>query len=301
MSVKVCLAISSFRSDDAVIALLEAAAPMIPSVFSQVIVVDSMGTGRIGACVRQRAWPQVRYESAEVNLGSAGNLARRLRLAAETDADFVYALNHDGSISSATVAALVGAATGVKGIGAVYPLRILPNRGRLYDVTGTSRCLVPRRTRLDSPRTATLRAYWGSSNGALYALEPVRRGLLPCGDLWMGWEDLGYGWLLESRGYRQVIACDAIFEDPYEFRSLEALPGTYITDKPTWYAYYFARNLLLIRKQLRPAWPMEASLWSRIALEFGVTACFRSRKRERLSLLARGVTDGLRGVTGKKI
>lgn len=302
MSAKVCLAISSFRNDDAVSALLEAVVPLVPAVFTQVIVVDSLGTQALPELIERRGWKHVRYESARVNLGSAGNLARRLQLAAESGAEFVYALNHDGQISQGTVSALVRAATSTARIGAAYPLRTLPNRGGVYDVTGTSRCLLPRRTRLCAPTQQILPAYWGSSNGALYSLKPVRAGLLPCGDFWMGWEDLGYGWLLDSSGYRQIIVCDAVFEDPYEFRAVQRRArGVYVTEKPAWYAYYFARNLLLIRRQLRPAWPMGASLVSRILLEAGVTALLRPQKRERFALLARGVRDGLRGVTGQRL
>ncbi len=300
MPPSVCLAISSFRNDDAVQKLLEAAAPLVPSLFSSIIVVDSLGTGRIAALIDERGWSFARYECARVNLGSAGNLARRLELSAESGADYVYALNHDGLLSPPAIEALVQAASNNPRIGAAYPLRILPNRARAYDVTNTSRLLLPRRTRPHAPSDATLTAYWGSSNGALYALAPVREGLSPWADLWMGWEDLGYGWLLASRGYQQVIVRDAVFEDPYEFKVLPAAGGElYVTDKPAWYAYYFARNLILIGGRLRPNWPVRASLVCRIALECGATTLLRSRKQERLRLLARGIIDGVRGVTGK--
>jgi GT2 family glycosyltransferase len=299
MGRSVYLTISSFRNDEAVAALLESAASLVPRVFTHVIVVDSLGTGRVEQLIRDRGWPWVTYESASVNLGSAGNLALRLQLAAACGADFAYALNHDGRLSEKTVTAMVDAADAIEHIGAAYPLRILANRSRRYDVTGASSILIPRRTRLSPPEDSVLEAYWGSSNGALYALRPVREGLAPWSDLWMGWEDLGYGWLLHSRGYRQVIVRDAVFEDPYEFRAVSDERGFYVSDKPSWYAYYAARNLILIGRRLKPGLHRTASLGCRIALECGTTALLRPQKRERLRLIARGVFDGLRGRAGK--
>lgn len=303
MSEKVCLAISSFRSDDAICALLETAQVLVPSVFCHVLVVDSLGTGKIPALIEERGWRSVSYHSANVNLGSAGNLARRLELAASSDADYVYALNHDGDLSGHTVAALLAGARKVDRLGAAYPLRILSNRNGTYDVTGASRLLLPTRSRKSPPDTALLDVYWGSSNGTLYALEPVRAGLSPWGDLWMGWEDLGYGWLLRQNGYRQVIVRDAPFHDSYEFQKMAS--GTrralFVTQKPAWYAYYTTRNLILIGRRLQPRWDVHASFGCRIAIEWGTTALFRPPRAERLRLMARGMLDGLRGRSGKQL
>jgi GT2 family glycosyltransferase len=297
---KVCLTISSYRFDDSVAALLEKAAPLVPRVFSQVIVVDSLGTPRIPALIRERGWDFIEYHSADTNLGSAGNLARRLELAAATDANFAYALNHDGELSEEVVTRLVAAASRVEHVGAVYPLRALVNLGGRYDYTGTFRLLLPTRSSKEAPPTDLLDTYWGSSNGTLYSLEPIRQGLKPWADLWMGWEDLGYGWLLAKHGFRQVIVRDAVFADFYEFRELgSARLGAQVSQKPAWYSYYNARNLILIGKRIRPAWDVGASFACRIALECGTTALFRSQKRERFSLLARGVWDGLFGRTGQ--
>src|SRR5690606_23523370 len=196
MSPKVCLAISAFQSDAAVAALLEQAAALVPDVFWRVLVVDSLGTSRIARLIQARGWTWVTYHCSDINLGSAGNLARRLELAAKLDADFVYALNHDGHLSGPDVVALVEGARTVQRLGAAYPLRLLSKQDNRYDVTGVSRLLFPTRSRTKRPNTGLLDVYWGSSNGTLYALEPVRSGLLPWSDLWMGWEDLGYGLLL---------------------------------------------------------------------------------------------------------
>jgi GT2 family glycosyltransferase len=298
---KVCLTISSYRFDDSVAALLEKAAPLVPRLFSRVIVVDSLGTSRIPSLIRERGWDFVEYHSADTNLGSAGNLARRLELAAATDADFAYALNHDGEIFEGTVTRLVAGASRVERIGAAYPLRVLANKGGRYDVTGTFRLLLPTRSRKETPPTDLFDTYWGSSNGTLYSLAPIRQGLKPWADLWMGWEDLGYGWLLANHGFRQVIVRDAVFEDSYEFRDLGGAGlRAQVTQKATWYAYYNARNLILIGKRLRPAWDVGASFACRIALECATTALFRSQKRERFRLMARGVWDGLLGRTGQR-
>jgi GT2 family glycosyltransferase len=290
--VPITLAIATFRHDDAVLALLERA-QALP--FHAILVVDSLGTGRIPAEIVSRGWTRVAYHNADRNLGSAGNLQKRLELAGATGADWVYAVNHDAALEPSTFAALARVAAENPDLGAIYPLRRRPGRGGTYDLTGTHRFPLRYDGTVDRP-TGLIDAWWGSSNGTLYALRPVRAGLVPWGELWMGWEDLLYGWMLAEHGYRQVIATDAVFDDPYEYKRVG--PAT-ITDKPSWYAYYFARNLLLAaqRAHLPPA--IKAQLAVRIAGEFAVSATLRSRRRERLGLLATGVRDGLRGTTGK--
>lgn len=297
---RVFLAISSFRSDEAVARLLTTASALVPRVFSGILVVDSLGSGKIPVLIDQRGWRFVTYHSADVNLGSAGNLARRLEFAGRSDADYVYALNHDGVLCEPTIMALLAGARQVDRLGAAYPLRILSNRNASYDVTGASRLLLPTRTRQAPPSQDLLDVYWGSSNGTLYALEPVRQGLLPWADLWMGWEDLGYGWLLHQNGFRQVIVRDAVFEDNYEFESIGRMAGLSISRKPPWYAYYMTRNLILIGRRLRPAWDVRASFGARIAIEYGSTALLRQEKWQRMGLMTRGVWDGLLSRSGKR-
>jgi GT2 family glycosyltransferase len=140
---RVCLAISSFRNDESVERLLSSAStPRARGCFERVIVVDSLGTGRIEALLRSRDWSHVTYESASTNLGSAGNLARRLVLAAQTGCDYVFALNHDGELDLDIVDKLVEFAEKTPRVGAVYPLRYL---------TQQRRYLVPSRTWIPLP------------------------------------------------------------------------------------------------------------------------------------------------------
>ncbi len=290
--VPVALAISSFRNDEAVLALLER---VPPDTFRSVLVVDSLGTGRIPREILGRGWTHVAYRSVDRNLGSAGNLQLRLEAAAATGAEWVYAVNHDAALNPATIRALVDVAHANPGLGAVYPLRRRPGRGGTFDLTGTHRFPLRYHGVTEAP-TGLLDVWWGSSNGTLYALEPVRRGIVPDGGLWMGWEDLLYGWVLADRGYRQVVATDAVFDDPYEYKQVG---GVSITDKPSWYAYYFARNLVLASSRAKVPASVKAQLVARIAGEFAVSATLRSKRRERLGLLTAGLVDGFRGKTGK--
>jgi hypothetical protein len=170
------------------------------------------------------------------------------------------------------------------------------NRQGKFDVTGRLRWPVPRISVRTPPAAPIFDVFWGSSNGTLYALEPVRRGLTPWADLWMGLEDLGYGWLLNARGYRQVGVKSAVFDDPYEFRELKF--GIHRTDKAAWYAYYFARNLILVARRTNQSVPVHAALALRLALEGLVSATIRPNRRERLGLIYRGLVDGLRGKSG---
>jgi hypothetical protein len=297
-SARACLAISSFRNDESVLALLDRAErDGALALFERILVVDSIGTGRMAEVLARRSVP-IEYHCVPWNLGSAGNLAMRLRLAAEGASDAVYAVNHDGSVERQTVLRLLDVAASRCGFGALYPLRRLTRRDGLFDLSGRYSIPVPSHGTRTAPPGPVLRVFWGSSNPALYSLEPVRLGLAPWDDLWLGFEDMGYGWLLEDHGYPQFLVTDAITDDGYEFRRVGWSPLR-ISDKPSWYAYYFARNLLLLARRTRISRVRKLAVAGRIALETGVTIVARRQKRERLVYLASGVIDGLRGRNGK--
>lgn len=297
---RVVLAISSYRNDAEVLSLLDQVRAQ-QARFGAIIIVDSLGTGmlepRLGS---ELDGCPLRYCSASTNLGSAGNLAERLRLAGETGLEWVYAINHDGDLRTTSITALLDVAREQQNrqpkLGAVYPLRRLPNRGGAYDVTGRYRVPVSAIRTRRRPAGPVLDVYWSSSNGALYSLEPVRRGLLPWGDLWMGYEDLGYGWLLHEHGYRQLLATEVVVDDGYEYQKRG---GVWITQKPSWYAYYYARNFLVVAQRTHQPAYARAAIWSRLVAELAVTAALRSKKRERLGLLARGMADAVAGRVGK--
>jgi rhamnosyltransferase len=294
---RVWLTISAFRSDEALAQLLEQASQLVPSVFEHVLVVDSLGSGAIPRLIAERGWSWASYESADENLGSAGNLARRLAHAAAAGADYAYALNHDGRLEAETISALLLEARRNPDLGALYPLRRLVNRGGRFDVTGRVPWPVPRIAVRKPPSAATFGVFWGSSNGTLYSLAPVRAGLSPWADLWMGFEDLGYGWLLTEKGYRQVVVKDALFEDGYEFKAVMG-GAVHRSDKPAWYSYYFARNLILVARRTHQGAATFAALGLRIAMESVVSATLRPNRGERLRLIGRGLLDGLRGKSG---
>jgi GT2 family glycosyltransferase len=295
---KVALAISSFRNDEAVLGILDALGAGRDHPFHRIVVVDSIGSGKLTEALASRALPRVDVEVFERNLGSAGNLMERLRLAAGTGADFVYALNHDGLVSVEAVRALVAFALRTPGVGAVYPARRYVKKGGRIDVAGTRRDVLGTLGR--GPRElpkGPIEVHWSSSNGALYALEPVRAGILPWGDLWMGYEDLEYGWTLERHGYRQYVLGEVLVDDDYEYRRHRLGPlAFHAADKPAWYAYYQARNLILLARRHGRGGVHVAS---RLGIELGLLAVVRDQKRARLALLARGVRDGLRGRVGK--
>lgn len=303
MSPRVCLVISAYKSDAAIIRLLEQAAAFTEPPWTKVLVVDSLGSGAIPAELARRGWSdRVEYRSFDTNLGSAGNLSMRLKLAAEQGFDFAYALNHDGLVDAELVRSLLGfaASRDPSRLGAVYPLRRYTRLGGRFDLTGASRLPVPFRGSRTPPRGPALAVHWASSNGALYALAPVRSGLAPWADFWMGWEDLAYGWLLESAGYDQWVATDVVLDDDYEYvRKTVGKVSVSVSDKPVWYSYYQARNLVLAAARTKADLPRRGMVAARVLMECGATLATRSKKLERLELLARGVFDGLRGVAGK--
>jgi GT2 family glycosyltransferase len=294
---RVCLALSSFKNDQQVLALLQGARADLPR-FARVLVVDSLGTGQMPARLAEAGLADlVQYECASANLGSAGNLARRLSLAAQTSADFVYTTNHDGDVSPSAIERLVTLAQNALGpVGAIYPLRKMSDRGGAFDMTGRFRFPMTAVRSMRPPSAELSPVFWSSSNGALYALAPTRQGLLPMAELWMGYEDLGYGWLLHGHGFRQFLARDVQVVDGYEYKKT---PVGYVTNKPSWYAYYFARNLLLAARRTQQPGAVRLAALSRVLLEFGITAALRSDKKARLSAVAAGLFDGLRDRGGK--
>jgi GT2 family glycosyltransferase len=293
---RVCLAISSYRNDSEVLDRLERIKDFLTH-FGRVLIVDSLGTGAVPNAIQERGWTNVDYVSFDRNLGSAGNLEARLRLAAEYDVDWVYAVNHDGDANPEAMQRLLGVARAAHGnIGAVYPLRCLPARGNAFDVTGVRRVPFTAVRRREPPPGDTLDVFWSSSNGALYSVTPVRQGLAPWDDLWMGYEDLGYGWLLHRHGYRQILALTVQTTDGYEYRQRASL---WITAKPSWYAYYYARNFVTVARRTQQPLTAQAAVLIRVLMEFGVTTVLRNEKRKRLEYTARGLIDGVRGRMGK--
>lgn len=299
MTSRVAVVISSFRGDDSVLALLRAAAQVEAPPWQRILVVDSLGSGKVARAIADEGWTWAEYRSHAVNLGSAGNLAARLTWAAREDFDYAYALNHDGRLEAATVRGLVQSAerrASTTRVGAVYPLRRYVGRGHRYDLTGKTRLPIPFVGTAKRP-TESFRVYWSSSNGALYALEPARQGLLPWADFWMGWEDLAYGWLLDDQGYEQWVEASVDFDDDYETR--EVFEGLVVTEKPAWYAYYQMRNLLLASRRTRQSPLARMMIAARFGLEATLTLAVRRDKARRLRLLGRGIRDGLNDVSGK--
>lgn len=294
----VCVAIATYRYDETVLSLLESFVDSMGSI-AEVLVVDSEGTGAVPRAIEERGWgDRVLYESFDTNVGAAGNVARRLQWAAERGHDWVFAVNHDGSVDPVGVEALVAQGERMVRVGAVYPLRFKVGRGA-YDLTGRCALPVPFRGSRQKPREPLIDVYWSSSNGALYSLRPVREaGLLPWPELWHGWEDLGYGWLLHQHGYRQVILTDVEIDDPYEYAHRG--PVT-LSDKPTWITYYGMRNLILATRWTDQSPLTWATVAGRVGLEIGLTLSLRPNKRDRLRCLAHGVVDGVRGRGGKWI
>jgi GT2 family glycosyltransferase len=296
---RVVLAISAFRSDEQILRLLRTVFEQGGYRLARVIVVDSLGSGVLAEAIEREGWP-VRYVNASTNLGSAGNLSLRLRLAAEEDADWCFAINHDGMYDADLIGRLAAKGAGGERIGAVYPKRIWIDRGDTWLDPHVSVFHMPRfRGRGAEVRDVPQEVAWDSSNGALYALAPIRQGVAVWADLWMGWEDLAYGWSLNNAGWRQLFCADAEYRDDYEYQPVRLFGREYfIARKPAWYAYYLIRNIVLIVRRTKPGWPGWSFLLKRLSREFAFTILFREQKVERLKLLTKGLIHGLRGRTG---
>lgn len=273
---------------------MERARAFVHELFERILIVDSQGTGQVPAVIHARGWMDVEYRSYDENLGSGANLAERLKIAAEAGVDYAYALNHDGEIDPAVVRALLDATRRRKKLGAAYPLGYFTEPAR-YNLTGTRELPLPSKLVKDAPKDSIIPVYWSSSNGALYSLQPAREGILPWAAMWMGWEDLDYGWRLKDHGYEQIIVTSAVFRDNQEYSG--TMVGK-VVRKPTWRAYYNIRNMVLAVKRSRNRPLYHLVIAFRLTLECALTLLVRDDKWKRLRLLLAGVRDGYRGVEG---
>ena len=288
--ISVWLVISSHRNDDEVMQILTHVHESASKTFDRILIVDSEGIGTLPTLIRDRGWQDVDYRCYSQNLGSGGNLCERLRLAAEGGADYAYAINHDGNFDRETYAKLINAAASISNVGAVYPLSLFTSAGR-YNLTGTRELPLPAKLVSKPPEASLIDVFWSSSNGALYSLTPAKRGILPWPIMWMAWEDLEYGWRLASNRYRQVIVCDAVYQDNYEYAQ-SWLGNT--ADKPAWRTYYNVRNLILAVRRSRNTPLFYAAVCYRLLREFALIVLAKNAKIERLGCLFRGTLDAWR-------
>ena len=301
-SKEIALAISAFRSDEAVLALLRAVFVPGQPRFGAVIVIDSLGSGVIERTASEQGW-NIRIINADSNLGSAGNLDLRLRTAASLGMKWCFAINHDGVVDVAKIMALAHHGRSRARVGAVYPQLIFSRAGGRPDAArrGFSSYGILRRSKSEGGTAeGCTEVAWSSSNGALYNLDAVRDGVHVWPELWMGYEDLALGWELQRRGWTQLLCSDVTITDSYEFSPVRLFGrDVHLATKPSWYMYYQLRNLTLIARRTKGAavsWP---SVALRTLVDIGLNLLFRDRKVERLRLLLTGLRDGLRNVSVK--
>lgn len=298
----IALAVSAYRSDEAVIGLLRSAFLEGQPRFGAVIVVDSLGSGAIERAIRAEDW-DVHYINSDHNLGSAGNLALRLKTAAELDLQWCLAVNHDGVVDPSQVATLARHGSSRERVGAVYPQLIFTAAGGRAD-SARRRFTTFGVLRADGegslPPGGCESVVWSSSNGALYNLDPIRGGMHLWPELWMGYEDLAVGWELMRGGWTQLLCSDVRAADNYEFTEVRLLGRTvHLAVKPSWYNFYELRNLALIARRSRGSAVSWANIGLRMMIDLVLILMFRDRKLLRLRLLMSGLFDGLRNVAGK--
>jgi len=300
MNGPVAIAISAFRSNAAVIELLEAIFTEPNPEVGAVIVVDSLGDDEISKTAAARGWP-ICIENFDRNLGSAGNLARRMELAGEIGAEWCLCLNHDANWNRDRLDAMLKTARSRPRVGAVYPvLDHSPREPRWQE--GPQEFTPSAHKRLfdipaDEPSADVL---WGVSNFALYATAPRDEGVTVMGDLWMGYEDLAYGIALNQGGWKQLSCRAAVLTGGFDYVSRQFLGRAFhIPQKPAWYSYYNIRNLLLIRQ----CYGVHGVPWRSIVWKFAQSSLriilLEENKFSRIRFLCAGTLAGLTGQNGK--
>lgn len=302
MSGTVAIAISAFRSDGAVINLIESIFAKPHPEVGTVIVVDSLGSGRISDVALQRGW-KVRYENSVTNLGSAGNLSRRVALAAESGATWCLCLNHDASWDAQRLSEMLAVAVSRPRVGAVYPIldhspreprweegrkHFLPTSGgRVAELPGWD---------------AASEVLWSSSNSALYALRPHAEGVSFFTDLWHGYEDLAYGIALNRAGWVQLSCRAAKLSQIFDYTPARFLwLVRHIPSKPEWYSYYNLRNLILIRRKYGAEFMPFKVIFKKLLQSTARILFLENRKWKRIKFLYSGLIAGMRGESGKGV
>ena len=298
---KIGVAISNYKNDDQVLRLINKITSEDWDI-EGIIVIDSLGDAKFIKDLDKKVLRKIIYKNYDYNLGSAGNLLKRLSFAGEQEWDFVLTLNHDALVTKSTLEALI-LHTDIVSVGALYPSRYYIEKG-FYDFSGTKE-VGPWRSfgPSDKPDQNLIPHIWSSSNGALYSLQPVREGIIPREELWMGWEDYLFGLDLKKAGYKQYLVCDAICEDNYEFEEKNfGLFKIKLTSKPQWYDYYRTRNLWLIafyyhRSFIRIFFVFIRTLAETALIVFGWE---RANKLNALQLQFQGFIDGVLNKKGKR-
>lgn len=285
----VAIAISSFKSTNSIGILLEEIFSSNVS-FSEVIIVDSISDGSLEELIESNRY-NVNFYNAVTNIGSAGNLNKRLEIASSnSEIKWCFCINHDGYFNAESILKLVESAEAIEkegiDVGAVFPSRIRYNKkerlsalsNNIYDET-----------------------LWSSSNGSLYSLKPYRNNCKVKDDLWMGWEDLIYCLQLKEKGYTCFVANNSFYYDSYEYEKVKFLLfDFYITDKPSWYNYYSIRNLLLGLRYLESKDYLYKKIVITLLKSTILTVAFKKNKTERLALSFQGLVDGVQNKNGYK-
>lgn len=300
MTNSVAIAISAFRSDAAVVSLLDEIFTDSHPEVGTIIVVDSLGSGKIRETATERGWP-LWYDNANTNLGSAGNLARRMEISERTGAKWCLCLNHDANWDRDRLSEMLEVARSRPRVGAVYPiLDHAPRAPRWEDGRRDYKPSSGKRLHEIPSDEPSAEISWSSSNSALYAIAPLSEGVAVMADLWMGYEDLAYGIALKRNGWAQLSCREARISQIFDYGARRFLGRTlHVPEKPVWYPYYDLRNLILIRHQYgSEGIPRGAIIWKIINSSFRIIL-FEEKKWTRLRLLLLGVRAGLGGQVGK--
>jgi GT2 family glycosyltransferase len=300
MTGSVAIAISAFRSDIAVISLLEVIFSDPHPEVRSVIVVDSLGSGVIAEIAAARHW-KLQYENMDTNIGSAGNLARRMELAAETGAKWCLCLNHDANWEAGRLSAMLSAGRSLPRVGAVYPvLDHSPREPRWEDGRRHFRPSAGTRVSNIPSNELTAEVLWSSSNSALYSLAPLAENITVMSELWMGYEDLAYGFALYQGNWIQLSCRSARLSKVFDYIPRRFLGRTlHIHDKPDWYSYYNIRNLILIWRQYgSKCVSLRTILWKLVQTIIRILL-LEDTKMNRLKMLYLGTLAGIFNKNGK--
>lgn len=300
MTNPVAVTISAFKSDEMVIGLLESIFSDPHPLVKEIIVVDSLGSGKIQTTIAERGW-RVHYKNADSNLGSAGNLWQRLNISMSLDVAWCLCLNHDAEWSSDRLTQMLLGTEHRARVGAIYPVldhhprkpRWVIGRENYYPASGLTMDTLP-----ELPEFIPVK--WSSSNHALYSIRPFKEGIQFMRDLWHGYEDLAIGIELERAGWEQYACTSAVLPRSVEYKNIKFLGKSFnIPDKPVWYSYYIIRNLILIRKKHGSKYLSGLQIFRKLIQSTARILLLESRKMDRIRLLFSGTLRGLASEAGK--
>jgi GT2 family glycosyltransferase len=273
----------------------------------EIIVVDNASGDGTAERVRKE-FPDVTLRVLSENRGGAGGFHEGMRIAAGRDVDWIWVMDDDAEPHPGALERII--ASGLHenlDTVAITSLKRFPSGRPQYDQTGW---YYPRHAEIESVdpdgETVTEIGY-SSFVGLLCRADVTRKIGLPDQGFFLWYDDVEYCLRLQTQGRLYLVRESVITHNVSEEMRGETSRKPW-RDYPLsyfWRYYYSFRNRLLVLSRHADT-PQEQLYGTLRLLQMALRSAasvtlYADEKPAKLTLLARGIADGLRGRTGKRV